>query len=268
MDSFNIISCATSSSIFLYVFNFEGSGSGGLYCGSVWKYLPVVNPCDVFLHSVLHLPNVPTSAEQEHDYCILGSTYFSNPRLPFMAINCQIQVWHPGSNDVDYFGILDTEYWSAFVCYQWRLPWDMERILDLSFQRSLACHQAFFVIWCYALVRLFITLWFFSNHELPRIWYGYITAFRIVACFKLHLLKHEDATMKMSKLSKNAFFHFFLHLFIFHLLSPHIAPVSLFFRIDSLFFRVEIWSTFNTILVGQFSNEITTRSTNVGIIEV
>jgi hypothetical protein len=52
----------------------------------------------------------------------------------------------------------------------------MERILDLSFQRSLACHQAFFVIWCYALVRLFITFWFCSNHELPGIWYGYITA--------------------------------------------------------------------------------------------
>ena len=158
MDSFNIIRCASSSSIFLHIFNFEGSGAGGLYHGSVWIHLPVANPCDVLLHPVLHLPNVPTSAEQEHDYCVLGSPYINNPRLPFMAVNCQIQVWYPRSNGVDNSGILDTKYWPAYVCYLRRLPRDMERVLDLGFQRSVACHQAFFVIWCYALVRLFIAL--------------------------------------------------------------------------------------------------------------
>lgn len=122
MDSFSNVRNSASSCILLHSPNSKGFRPRRIHCRSVRIHFSVVNPYNVFLHSILHLPNVPTSAEQEHDYCILGSTYTFNPPPSFMAIDCEIQIWNPRSNVIDDFGILDSKFGSAYVCYMWRLP--------------------------------------------------------------------------------------------------------------------------------------------------
>lgn len=113
----------------------------------------MVHTGDMCLHHVLHLPNVPTITEHEHDYCLLGSSFECAPCHPFMGSDCEIQVWNSGSDSVDDFSLLDPQCGSAFVHYVCRLQADVEGFLTLGLQGYLACFQTIYVVWCYALVK-------------------------------------------------------------------------------------------------------------------
>lgn len=121
MDCFNNVCNLPSSFVHLHHLYFEGFRPRRKYCGSCRKYFSMANSCNVLFYSIFYLPNVPSSTEQEHDYCIPGSFFSFDSHPPFMATHCQIQVWNPRSYGIYDFGLLDSKYWTACFCYLWRL---------------------------------------------------------------------------------------------------------------------------------------------------
>ncbi|RVW62752.1 Protein detoxification 21 [Vitis vinifera] len=63
----------SSPSVHFHHPDFEGFRPGRGDCRSCWIRFSVANPGYVCLHCVLHLPILPTSAEQEHDNSLFGS---------------------------------------------------------------------------------------------------------------------------------------------------------------------------------------------------
>lgn len=129
--------------------------AGWSYCKGGGEDRALVHSCDVLLRRVIHLPNVLTSTEQEHDHHISGSVFFVNPYLAVMAFNCEVSLRCDWCNGLNHLGLLDSKHRPADFCHFWWMPWNMDGFFDLSLQRSLASCQALGGIGCHALVRTY-----------------------------------------------------------------------------------------------------------------
>jgi len=121
-------------------------------CWSCWKHFSLVNWYHIFFLSVIHLPNVPASTEQEQDHCLPCSSFNFTTCFPVMAFDCSVQVRAQRCTHVNAFGILDSKL-GPDCFYHDQVPWHMDRFLILGLQRSLACYQAFPLFWSYVMVR-------------------------------------------------------------------------------------------------------------------
>ena len=155
MASCNHSITLSSTTLHLHHPDLEGFRPGRRNCRSCWIHFLVANPGYVCLHCVLHLPNLPTSTGQEHDNSLFGSIFTCNPVVFVLANGSEVQVWTCRCIGSCSFSILDPQYGSAHVYFLWRMPWNLEGFLTLGFQGSLACYQAFSIIWGYGLVRPF-----------------------------------------------------------------------------------------------------------------
>ena len=153
MACFNHYITLSSPALHLHRPDLEGFRPGRRDCTSCWIHFQVANPRYVCLQCVLYLPNVPASTEQEHDNSLLGSVFARSPCVSLLAFGCEAQVWTRGCIGVHSFGVLDPQYRSAHVYFLWRMSWNLEGFLILGFQGSMACDQAFSIIWRYGLVR-------------------------------------------------------------------------------------------------------------------
>ena len=145
----------SSPSVHFHHPDFEGFRPGRGDCRSCWIRFSVANPGYVCLHCVLHLPILPTSAEQEHDNSLFGSIFPHYPCVSLLAFSSKVPAWTPWCIVVHSPGVLDPEYRSTHVYFVWRMSWNLEGFLILGFQGSLAYNQAFPIIWCHGLVRPF-----------------------------------------------------------------------------------------------------------------
>jgi len=152
MDSF-IPNCTCSSScVCLHNPNFDTLRPRWKHIRSCRKHFSLVNSYYVCFYCLIHLPNIPSITKQEHHHCILGSFFNNHSCIPLLAFDNEIPTWDCWCNDFNYFGILDSQHWSAHICYMWLVSWNMERFLIFSIQRSLACCQTFPFSWCNVVV--------------------------------------------------------------------------------------------------------------------
>ena len=171
IDSF-ILNCTLPSSVVhLHKPNFDSLRPRWEHSTSGKKRFSLVNSNLICLYCVIQLSDIPSISKQECHNCILGNIINNHSCVPLLAIHNTIQVWDSWCNDFNNFGILDSQCWSTNIYYMRLVPWNMERFLFFSIQRSLACCQAFPFSWCHVMVSFVLNqLKGLRSLEMPWLW--------------------------------------------------------------------------------------------------
>ena len=75
--------------------------SRGTHCQCGSDHIPMGHRHQLLIHTIIHLPNVSPSSEQEQYHCLCGCSLVSGPRVLVVAPNGSFRFWNHRCYDLD-----------------------------------------------------------------------------------------------------------------------------------------------------------------------